>query len=269
MNYSFRSVPLVAALVTGCAGAAQPVEMAPGAAEVHSTVTGDASGQGADAATAPSAESAGPAADTALNPALQAYVATALPETANIDAERKQLLEQIAAWVTQQRASGQPAKLVFICTHNSRRSHMSQLWAAAAAAYHGLDGVETYSGGTEATAFNPRAVAALRRAGFAIEAGAGENPHYQVRYADGAPAQECFSKKYDDPFNPSDGFAAIMTCSAADSACPFVTGAAERMAIPYIDPKVSDGTPEEAATYDARVRQIATEMLYLFSQVRS
>jgi arsenate reductase (thioredoxin) len=58
-----------------------------------------------------------------------------------------------------------------------------------------------------------------------------------------------------------------MTCDEADQDCPFVKGAALRISLPYEDPKVADGTPEEAARYDARSRQIATEMLYLFSKV--
>jgi arsenate reductase len=33
-----------------------------------------------------------------------------------------------------------------------------------------------------------------------------------------------FSKTYDDSFNPS-AFAAILTCSQADGACPFIAGA--------------------------------------------
>jgi hypothetical protein len=54
-----------------------------------------------------------------------------------------------------------------------------------------------------------------------------------------------------------------MTCSSADKGCPLVYGSDARFSVPYVDPKVSDGTPEEAATYDARLRQIGTEMLYV------
>ena len=146
---------------------------------------------------------------------------------------------------------------------------MSQLWSATAAAWYGVNDVGTFSGGTEATAFNPRAVAALQRAGFVIENPGGENPHYRVTYGPEASAMECFSKKHDDPSNPESGFAAVMTCSQADKNCPVVMGAALRAAIPYDDPKAADGTPEEAQRYDERCRQIATEMFYLFSRVNA
>jgi arsenate reductase len=198
---------------------------------------------------------------------LSAFVHDAWREAANIPAERREALERIAKWIAKRRSAGQSAGLLFICTHNSRRSHMGQLWAATAAAWFGIEGVETYSGGTESTAFNPRAVAALERAGFAIDEADGDNPRYGVSFAADGPAMKAWSKKYDDPANPTEGFAAIMTCSAADKACPNVPGADLRIAVPYEDPKVADDTPGEAAKYDERATQIAAEMFYLFSRV--
>jgi len=173
--------------------------------------------------------------------------------------ERLTELHELAAAI-----AGGETSLVFICTHNSRRSHMAQLWAQAAAFHLGLNDVNTYSGGTEVTAFNARAVAALERAGWTaeIEGTADRNPVRRLSAA-GVPAQPCWSKRYDDAANPQSGFIAVMTCSEADGACPVVFGASARFSLPYIDPKVSDGTPEESSTYDARSAQIAAEMLYV------
>jgi arsenate reductase len=196
-----------------------------------------------------------------LHPELHAYVEALLPTLATIPDARRETLHRIAAFVRERGAAGKPAQLVFICTHNSRRSHMSQIWAATAAAWYGIDGVETYSGGTEATAFNPRAVAAMRRAGFEID-------DHTVSFAVDRAALEVFSKTYDSAGNPSSDFAAIMNCSEADQACPFVRGALLRISLPYEDPKLADGTPEEAARYDERALQIAGEMFYLFSRVK-
>ena len=119
----------------------------------------------------------------------------------------------------------------------------------------------------EATAFHRGARAAMERAGFVIGRADGSNPRYRATYADGGPVTECFSKTHDDPANPTKGFAAIMTCSEADQACPAVPGAELRVSLPYDEPKKADGTPDEEAAYDARCLQIATEMLYLFSRV--
>lgn len=159
------------------------------------------------------------------------------PEISRIAPERKQRLQEIAQFVEDQQAEGLPVNLTFICTHNSRRSHMSQIWAAVAAFCYGVDGVVAFSGGTEATAFNPRAVAAMERAGFHVQNPGGENPHYLVSFSEKSPALECFSKTFDDPFNPKQHFAAVMTCSEADKNCPLVPGASGRISIPIRIPK--------------------------------
>lgn len=181
---------------------------------------------------------------------------------------RQHELAELGAYISQKIKSGQTAKLTVICTHNSRRSHIGQLWLAAAAAFYGIEGVAAFSGGTEATAFNPRAVAAMRRAGFDISGSEEEaNPRYTARWGAELPELVLFSKKYDDPENPQQGFAAIMVCSDADEACPFIPGAEKRFAIRYDDPKAADGTPEEAAIYDERCRQIGREMLFAMRHI--
>lgn len=198
---------------------------------------------------------------------LQVYVSTLIEEEQLIPPARQQTLAKLASYVNEKQ-KGQPIALNFICTHNSRRSHLGQIWAAVAAAFYGLDHINTFSGGTEATAFNPRAVAAMIRAGFKIENPGGENPHYQVTYGAGEPPLECFSKVYGDPFNPRDNFAAIMTCSDADENCPIIPGAEMRLALTYEDPKAADDTPEEAQRYDERVRQIGREIFYAMRLVK-
>jgi arsenate reductase (thioredoxin) len=182
-----------------------------------------------------------------------------------IPAGRRELLQQLASYIREKKKAGQPVKLVFICTHNSRRSHMGQLWALAAAAYYDIAQVQSYSGGTEATAFNPRAVKAMQQAGFGIEAlDQGANPVYAVTYAPGAPPAQLWSKAFDDPANPATGFGAVMTCSDADENCPLVPGVDQRLAITYDDPKHFDDTPQQEEKYRERTRQIGREMLYAF-----
>lgn len=206
-----------------------------------------------------------------MHPQLQSYIADVVTHFDAIAPERKQQLEKLALFIESKRSAGETAKITYICTHNSRRSHMGQLWAAAAAAYYGLQGVQTFSGGTEATAFNPRAVAALQRAGFEIGPAEpeGDNPHYEVTFAEKGPKLEAFSKRYEEEPNPQQNFAAVMTCTQADKNCPIVAGASLRIPLPYEDPKESDETPQESEIYDLRAKQIATEMFYLFSRVRA
>jgi arsenate reductase (thioredoxin) len=186
----------------------------------------------------------------------------------NIPDARKKLLNELAQYVTSKRAKNLRVKLVYICTHNSRRSHFGQVWAKVASEYYKITEVETYSGGTEATTFNANAINALVRAGFTIETeSAAANPVYHVHYAEDSPPIQCFSKVYDHRSNPSSDFAAVMTCGEADENCPFIPGAELRIATTYDDPKAFDHTPQEDAKYDERCRQIALETLYVFYKV--
>lgn len=181
---------------------------------------------------------------------------------------RKQILKQLAAFV--EKKAGAKAELNFICTHNSRRSHISQLWAQAAVAYYGVAHVFCYSGGTEATAFNPRAVNAMRDVGFTIiKTDESENPRYEVHFSETQKPLIAFSKVYSDPFNPSSGYAAVMTCSHADEHCPLVIGAETRISLPFNDPKDFDGTPQEAEKYRERVLEIGREICYAFSLIKA
>lgn len=183
--------------------------------------------------------------------------------------ERKEILSQLSTYIKEQRQKKQAINLVYICTHNSRRSHFGQVWGAVAANYYGISGINTYSGGTEATAFNPNAIKALKTTGFEItELSHGQNPRYLVSFGNDL-STTCFSKVYDDKENPSEDFAAIMTCSHAEENCPYIPGVDLRIGITYDDPKDFDGTPQQDEKYLERSNQLALENLYVFSQIEA
>jgi arsenate reductase len=186
-----------------------------------------------------------------------------------IPEERKAILAKIADYIQKKYDAGDDINLVFICTHNSRRSHFGQIAAALAADFYGIDRVRVFSGGTEATAFHPNAIHAIRGLGFTVvsEDETAKNPVWNVQFGE-KEATTCFSKTFDDAANPSKNFAAIMTCSDAEQNCPFVPGTELRIGTTYKDPKASDGTPEQDNTYRERFEQITTEMLYAFSLVQ-
>jgi len=179
------------------------------------------------------------------------------------------LLNQLTLFVNNRRRSGGKANLNFICTHNSRRSHLSQIWAQTAAYYYSVPDVHCFSGGTEATAFNPKAVKAMSDAGFSIvKINEEANPTYEVKYSLTAPGITAFSKKYDDSINPDKEFAAIMTCSHADENCPLIVGASARIPLTYDDPKDFDGTPLEVQKYKERTYEIGRELLFALSRMK-
>ena len=186
-----------------------------------------------------------------------------------IAAEKKAVLSKISNYIQSKIAQNEPINLVYVCTHNSRRSHFGQVWAAVAASYYNIPNVMTFSGGTEATAFNPNAINALKTTGFEISADSTDaNPIYIVRFGENE-STTCFSKVYDNDVNPKSNFAAIMTCSDAEENCPFIPGVDLRIGITYEDPKAFDGTPQQDQKYLERSNQIALECLYVFSLIHN
>lgn len=191
-------------------------------------------------------------------------------DTSIISEERKAALQPLIDFIQSKVEAKQIINLNFICTHNSRRSHLSQAWAQVLGTYYGIDNLFCYSAGTEATALFPVAAKTLANSGFEVEMlSEGKNPIYSIKYADNIHPIMGFSKTISSNFNPKSDFAAVMTCSSADHGCPFITGSEQRIPVTYEDPKVSDGTPQQAEIYEERSNQIATEMKYVFSQLKS
>jgi arsenate reductase (thioredoxin) len=191
-----------------------------------------------------------------------------ISEFGEIPQSRKELLQNISRYIITKHISGQQIRLVYVCTHNSRRSHFGQIWASVAATYYDVNNVDTFSGGTETTAFNINAINSLKRMGFVIESNNhSKNPVNTVKYGEGK-FTTCFSKVYNHPVNPVEGFAAIMTCSDAEENCPFIPGVELRIGTTYEDPKAFDNTNLQDKKYDERSRQIAMESLYIFSQIK-
>ncbi|GAA0874544.1 protein-tyrosine-phosphatase [Wandonia haliotis] len=182
-----------------------------------------------------------------------------------IPEERKQTLKHLASHITNKINQEQDIHLVYICTHNSRRSFFGQVWAAVAAEFYGLSSIKTYSAGTEATLINPTAITTLLNVGYSISGDfSGDNPVYKVKYTDDL-SVTCFSKTINHEKNPKKGFIAIMTCSEANESCPVVPGADLRISTPYEDPKQFDKTPVEKDQYEITSRKIALEILFTLS----
>ena len=185
-----------------------------------------------------------------------------------ISEKRKTVLQPLIDFVQQKVSENKTIRLNFICTHNSRRSHLSQIWAQTIAHYFNLENIFCYSGGTQTTALFPMIAKTLQNSGFQIsQLSSAQNPIYSIAYAENEHPVIGFSKKLDDDFNPKSEFAAIMTCSQADEGCPFVLGAEKRIAIPFEDPKAFDNTPHQSEMYHKRSIQIATELFYVFSEI--
>lgn len=188
--------------------------------------------------------------------------------TEGISDERKELLRPLIDFIQNKTTKNEPIRINFICTHNSRRSHFSQIWAQSLAHYFHLKNVFCYSGGTEVTAFFSTVAKTLSGSGFKIQTlSSGKNRVYSIKFSENEASVIGFSKTYNDDFNPKSNFAAVMTCSQADANCPLVEGAEKRIPITFTDPKKFDNTPHQIEKYNEINRQIANELFYVFKQI--
>lgn len=202
-----------------------------------------------------------------LFPEINNYIALLKPDS--ILEERKEILQPLIDFIQMKVSKQEEIRINFICTHNSRRSHLTQIWAQTMAAYFTIPNVFCYSGGTEATALFPMVAETLQRSGFQIKTiSSVDNPIYSIKYSDNEHPIIGFSKKLDDDFNPKSAFAAVMTCSQADGGCPFIFGAEKRIPITFEDPKTFDNTPQQQEKYHERSLQIATELFYVFTKIK-
>lgn len=207
---------------------------------------------------------------TKILDSLKPYVDKVKEHTGIIPKERLPVLNSAIDYIVNKIKKDKAVKLIFICTHNSRRSQFSQIWAQTAAYYFDIPEVYCYSGGVEVTAFNERAVNAIKKAGFHVsKKEKGDNPYYFIHFSEEEDPITAFSKIYDDSINAQKEFAAVMTCADADENCPFIPGAEVRIPLRYEDPKAFDGTTQEEEKYAERSLQIASEMFYIFSRVKS
>lgn len=216
-----------------------------------------------------------------LNPKLVAHADLLTTSLDLIDERHREAGQKLADWIVKTYRPGQPLGITVVCTGNSRRSIMGATMGNVAATYYGMPEIRFHSGGTAPSAFNKRTVACLREIGVEIEptgleAPRGEprtaNPIYKVRWGRaGEPPLEAteFSKTYSDPNNPQEGFAALMVCGEADAACPFVKGAALRVSMPYLDPRIYDDGAYESIKYAERRDDIGRLMLGVMMQVRN
>ncbi|WP_298766569.1 hypothetical protein [uncultured Polaribacter sp.] len=186
----------------------------------------------------------------------------------HVSEERKVLLSKISDKIAIEYQKENLVNLNFICTHNSRRSQLGQVWAFYAANFFNLR-INAFSGGTEVTAFYRNTVKTLQKVGFnfQLEKFCHQNPKYLVSFDGSKKSILCYSKHFDDFINTKP-FIAITTCNNADKNCPFIPDAFARFHLPFVDPKFSDGTENQVETYLKTNQQIAAEIFFIFSAVK-
>ena len=205
-----------------------------------------------------------------MNKSLSRRIHQLLKEVDEIPEDRKKLLLLISDLIKQEISKNGHVNIVFICTHNSRRSQLAEAWLVAAYQHFDVRGISAFSGGTEATSFNIRMVVALRNDAFHLRTdGPRDNPRYVLQALEASSSPHImFSKVYDHPFNPRTNMMVLMVCSDADKNCPVVLGSTHRISLSYEDPKEFDDTPMESQIYTDKVHEIGREILFLMKHVK-
>lgn len=203
-----------------------------------------------------------------INPQVQDLISRTAELSKDVIESRIFILNQLGEKLKAEISSNRVVSLAFICTHNSRRSHISQLLAHLLLHHFKIANIACYSAGTEATAFNERAVEAFKFFGFKINiTKPGKNPLYEVSFGDDIPTALAFSKTFQDDSISKENLFAVMTCSHAEENCPFIPGTTYRVALPYEDPKAYDDTPNEKQAYRDKIMEIGAELYWLFSRM--
>lgn len=185
-----------------------------------------------------------------------------------IEDDRTPVLDKIVKYLAEKVKSRGSASIQFICTHNSRRSQLSQVWMEAAMTHYAMNDVQVFSGGTEVTAFHANALTALANAGMKIiPLNEGDNPVIAIRYELAVRPVYTFSKTFDHAVNPMNSFGAVMNCHHADANCPYIPNAEARFNLWYGDPGQFDGSPSQDKMYADVNKQIAIEQLYIASKL--
>ena len=182
---------------------------------------------------------------------------------------RKKELLKLIHYINNKINLDEEININFICTHNSRRSIFSQIWAKVFSDYYGLQKINTFSGGTESTFIPQNVIKTLRLHGFITNRlNQKQNSNYQIIYSLNKNNILIFSKKYTNNLNPSKKFIAVMTCSSAKENCPFISGSEKIISLSYDDPKKYDNLNEPIKMYLNVSNQIATDMNFVFSNLK-
>lgn len=195
------------------------------------------------------------------------FFSTALKDL-YINEDRKQQLRTIANFIISEIQLSKQVNLNYICTHNSRRSQLSNVWSSYAANYYNIDIIDSFSGGTAVTSFYRNTVKTLQQVGFIFKLSefSHHNPVYSIEYENCKKPIKAFSKLYNDDFNAIP-FIAITTCTDADENCPFISEAIQRFHLPFNDPKNFDNTLYAQEKYLETNKQIAGEIHFMFKNI--
>ena len=130
-------------------------------------------------------------------------------------------------------------RVLFVCTHNSARSHMAEAMLNAWAG----DRFAAFSAGTEATGIRPETIQVMEEIGLSLDG---------------------HRSKTIDEFRGQPFHWFITVCDEAQKNCPILPGAEQVDHWSIEDPSLAEGTPEERLAVFRRSRDDIGDRLRLF-----
>ena len=133
----------------------------------------------------------------------------------------------------------EPARVLFVCTHNSARSQMAEGMVRA----WGGDRFEALSAGTKASAVRSEAIAVMREIGIDISA---------------------HTSKTILPFLGEEFAWVITVCDQAKESCPVIPGAAQQTHWSIDDPSEVEGSDEVRLDAFRTARDTLRDRVHMF-----
>ncbi len=151
---------------------------------------------------------------------------------------------------------GECNTVVFLCTHNSRRSQYCEIWGNYFSSVY-KKSITFLSAGAVKTKVHKQIYKSLERVGVKVD----RNSSINIENITIIP----FSKTLSD-INKKQ-FISIMTCSNYEKTCPFDPRSLINLQLFYKDPKRYDNSNREAEEYDKTSFMIACEINYILKNI--
>ncbi len=174
-------------------------------------------------------------------------------------------IHDLAAHVARRVRDGLHTSVVFAGRQNARRSVLAEVWAVTAARAQGLRGISFHSAGLQPTDVHPNTLAALRRAGFLVEARPGGGALVRVE-PDASPI-EVFAKDLEHSSVRRRDLTLVSVCKRLDDS-PMTKRAEQLFRVHFADPAEYDGMRHAERAYDVASRNIGAFQLAVIENIR-
>ncbi|MCC5930356.1 MAG: hypothetical protein JJU28_14000 [Cyclobacteriaceae bacterium] len=200
-----------------------------------------------------------------LYPILHSYARELYTQYDEIEPARKAELTALALQLKSMQERNLPIRMVFYDYNQNVLSQMAQALTRAAAWYYHVDQIQVFSAGVEPLEIPIETIHALENIGFIVYKSEIDNHNvYQIKYSYNLPPVLLFAKKHDYRDLPGNQFIPILLEEQAKSIFAERGLPSVAKIIPYTNPGGYAGMENAKQTFDATIKNMATEIFYIF-----